>query len=163
MLCNVNCGTVKGFKNSIFKNRNTNATNVPYLPVWSNNPVSYVTATALLMHCPDGFRHRGSVLRVDGGQILFKVRGPVLRVKAENLIYLVRPIDTQIVRPTDAQILCRPAPHMSEALPFAQVKLASTQGFLCALAVSDVLDRAKHFVRSPRSVSFHSTETVDNA
>src|SRR5690349_2587143 len=118
MICNVNCGTVKRFKNSVFKNRNTNAANVPHLPVWSNNPVSYVTATALFMHCPDSFCHRGSVLQVDGGQILFQVRGAVLQIEAKNLVYLVRPIDTQIVRPTDTQILCRPAPHMSEALPF---------------------------------------------
>src|SRR5260370_4388060 len=82
MLCDVNCGTVKRFENSIFDNRDTHATNVPYLPVWANNPVGYVAATALFMHRLDGFRHRGSVIRVDGGQVLLKVRGPVLRVKA---------------------------------------------------------------------------------
>src|SRR5579862_176210 len=125
MLGDVNCGTVKRFENSIFKNRNPDAANVPYLPVWSNNPVGYVAATALFLHRPDGFRHRGSVIRVDGGQILLKVWGPGLRVKAEDLINLFRPIDTQIVRRTHAQIFCRPASHMSEALSFAQVKLTS--------------------------------------
>src|SRR5580693_221136 len=99
VLCDVDCRTVKRFENSIFKHRNTDAANVTYLPVWSNNPVDYVAATALFMHHPDGFRHRGSVVRVDGGQTLLKVRRPVLRVKAENFVYLVRPIDTQTVRP----------------------------------------------------------------
>src|SRR5580693_5307759 len=102
MLADVNCGTVKRFENSFFDNRDTHAANVPYLPVWSNNPVGYVAAAALFMHHPDGLRHRGSVIRMDGGQTLLKVRGPVLRVNAENLVYLVRPVDAQIVRPTDA-------------------------------------------------------------
>src|SRR6185295_921369 len=118
MLCDVDCSTVKRFKNAIFKNRNTHAANVPHVAVWSNNPCGYVTATVLFMHHPDGFLHRGSVIRVDGGQILLKVRRFVLRVKAKNVVYLVRPIDVQIVSPTDTQILCRPALHMCEALPF---------------------------------------------
>src|SRR5580658_760583 len=101
MLGDVHGCTVKRFENSTFKNRNTHAANVPYLPIWSNNPLRHVTATALLMHHPDGFSHGGSVLRVDCSQILLKVRDPVLRVKTVNFVYLVRPIDTQIVRPTD--------------------------------------------------------------
>src|ERR1700746_1905367 len=105
MLGDVHCGTVKGFENSPFKNRNTHAANVPHLSVRSNNPLRYVTATALLMHHPDGFSHRGSVIRVDGGQILLKVRGSVLRVKTVDFVYFFRPIDTQIVRPTDTQIV----------------------------------------------------------
>src|SRR4029077_15846853 len=134
VLCDVDCRTVKRFENSIFKNRDTDAANVPYLPVWSNNPVDYVAAAALFMHHPDGFRHRGSVVRVDGGQILLKVRRPVPRVKAENFVYFVRPIDIQTVRPTDTQIVGRPAPYMGETLPFTEIKLASLQGLLCALA-----------------------------
>src|ERR1700740_605122 len=105
MLGDVHCGTVKRFENSAFKNRNTHAANVPYRTVWSNDPVRHVTTTALLMHHPDGFSHGGSVVRVDCGQILLKVRGAVPRVKTVNLVYLVRPIDTQIVRPTDTQIV----------------------------------------------------------
>src|SRR5690349_5381736 len=104
MLGDVHRGAVKRFENSAFKNRNTHAANVPYLPVWSDNPFRHVTARAMLMHHPDGFSHGGSVIRVDCGQILLKVRGPVLRVKTVNLVYLVRPIDTQIVRPTDTQM-----------------------------------------------------------
>src|ERR1700730_4509108 len=105
VLCDVDCRAVKRFENSIFKNRNTDAANVTYLPVWSNNPLRHVTATALLMHHPDGFSHGGSVIRVDCGQILLKVWGPVLRVKTVNFVYLFRPIDTQTVRPTDTQIV----------------------------------------------------------
>src|SRR4029077_10699121 len=150
VLCDVDCRTVKRFENSIFKNRNTHAANVTYLPVWSHNPVDYVAATTLFMHNPDGFRHRGSVVRVDGGQILLKVRRPVLWVKGENLVYLVRPIDAQIIRPTDAQILCRPAPYMGEALPFAEIELALLQGFLGMLAVRDVLGRTENLVGTSR-------------
>src|SRR5580700_6024296 len=105
MLGDVHSGTVKRFEDSTFKNRNTHAANVPHLPVWSNNPLRHVTATALLMHRPDGFRHGGSVIRVDCGQILLKVRGPVPRVKTVNPVYLVRPIHPQIVSPTDTQIV----------------------------------------------------------
>src|SRR5690349_10748631 len=114
MLSDVDCGTVKRLKGSIFKNRNAHAANVPYFPVWSNNPVSYVAATAMFMHRPEGFRHRGSVIRVEGGQILLKVWRPVLWVKAKNFVYFVRPIDIQIVGPTDAQIVGRPASHVSQ-------------------------------------------------
>src|SRR6476660_5271676 len=119
MLCDVDCSTVKRFKNSIFQNRNSYAANVPHLAVLANNPLGYVTATALFMNHPDGFLHGGSVIRMDGGQKLLKVRRPFLRFEAKNFVYFVRPIDAQIVSPTDTQILCRPASHMGEALPFA--------------------------------------------
>src|SRR5258707_15368903 len=102
---NVHCGTVKRFENSTFKNRNTHAANGPHLPIWSNNPCRHLTATALLMHRPDGFSHGSSVIRVDCGQILLKARRPGLPVKTVNFVYLVRPIDTQIVKPTDTQIV----------------------------------------------------------
>src|SRR5260370_22057801 len=76
MVGEVHCGTVKRFENPTFKNRNTHAANVPHLPVWSNNPLRHVTSTALPMHHPDGFSHGSSVIRVDCGQILLKVRCP---------------------------------------------------------------------------------------
>ena len=107
--------TVKRFKDSIFRNWNAHAANVPYFAVWSDNSVSYVTATALFMHHPDGFLHEGSVIRMDGSQIPLKVRRPVPWVKAKNVVNFVRPIDSQIDSPTDTQILCGPAPHMGEA------------------------------------------------
>src|ERR1700758_431027 len=119
LLCNVNCGSVKCFKNSAFKNRNTHAPNVTYVTVWPNNPFGHITTTALFMHHPDGALHRGTVIRVDGGQIPLKAWGPDPRVKAKNFVHFVRPIDAQIVSPTDTQILCGPAPHMGEALSFA--------------------------------------------
>src|ERR1700730_16661897 len=52
---------------------------------------------------------------------------------------------------------------MSEALSFAEIKLALLQGFLGTLAVRDVLDRTKHFIRSARGVSFYCAQTVDSA
>ena len=61
VLGDVDCRTVKRSENSIFKNRNTDAANVTYPPVWSHNPVDYVAASTLFMHHLDGFRHRGSV------------------------------------------------------------------------------------------------------
>src|SRR5580704_7021667 len=81
LLGDVNCRSVKRLENSTFKNRNAHAANVPHLPVWSNNPYGYVTATTLFMHRPDGFLHRSTVIRVDSSQILLKVRRPVLWVK----------------------------------------------------------------------------------
>src|SRR5580698_190813 len=105
MLGNVHCGTVKRFEDSTFKNWNTHAANVPHLSVWSNNPLRHITATALLMHHPDGFSHGSSVIRMDCGQIPLKVRSPILRVKTVNFVYLVRPIDTKIIRPADTQIV----------------------------------------------------------
>src|SRR5260370_27742640 len=124
MVGEVHCGTVKRSENPTSKNRNTHPANVPHLPVWSNNPLRHVTSTALPMHHPDGFSHGSSVIRVDCGQILLKVRGPVLRVKTVNFVYLIRPIDTQIVRPTDTQIVVRPATLMNEALTFAAINMA---------------------------------------
>src|SRR5260370_8875910 len=112
MLGDVHCGTVKRFENSTFKNRNTHAANVPHLPVWSNNPLRHVTATALLMHRPDGFSHGSSVIRLDCGQILLKVRGPVLRATTVNFEYLLIPIDTQIVRPTVPQTAIPTVPQI---------------------------------------------------
>src|SRR5579864_106202 len=51
---------------------------------------------------------------------------------------------------------------MSEALPLAKINLGLLQRLLCALTVSDVLDSAKHFVRSPRGVSFYGAQSVDS-
>ena len=52
---------------------------------------------------------------------------------------------------------------MSEALPFAKINPRLLQGFLCALAVGDVLDRTEHFVRSPECVSFYGAQSVDHS
>src|ERR1700733_13331513 len=123
MLGYVHCGTVKPFENSFFNNRNAPAANVPHLTVRSNDPLRYIAATSLFMHPFEGFSHGGSIMWMHEGQILFEVRGPALWVKAENFVNLIRPKNTQIVRPTDTQIAGRPAPHMSEPLPFAQIEL----------------------------------------
>src|ERR1700677_1127020 len=124
MLGDVHFGTVKPFENSVFNIRNTHAANVPHLPVRSNNPLRYIAATSLLMHPIEGFNHQGSIIWMHDGQIPFEVRGTALWVKAVNSVKLVRPINTQIVSPTDAQIAGRPSPHLSEALPLAQIEPA---------------------------------------
>src|SRR5580658_5209094 len=49
--------------------------------------------------------------------------------------------------------IARPAPHMSEALSFAEIKLALLQGFLGALALGNVLDGAEQFAGLSRRVS----------
>src|SRR5580658_10052143 len=116
---------MKPLEDSIFNNGNANAANVPHLPIWSNYSLGYVTTTTLLMHHLDGFSHGGSVLRMDCGQILLKIRSPVPGIKAVNFVDFVRPIEAQIVRPTDTQIPGCPAPHMPQAFPFAQIELAS--------------------------------------
>src|SRR6202023_2656321 len=38
--------------------------------------------------------------------------------------------------------------------------LTSLQGFFCALAISDGLKGTEHFIRSPRCIPFHSSETL---
>src|SRR6476661_5886377 len=108
-------------KNSVFNHRNTNTADVPYLPIWPNNSIRDIAAAVLLMHHCYCFSHGGSVLGMDRSQILLKVRGPVFGIKSVNLVDLVGPIDTQILRPRDTQIAGRPAPYMSEALSFAKI------------------------------------------
>jgi hypothetical protein len=49
---------------------------------------------------------------------------------------------------------------MSEALPFAQVELASPQCFLCPLPIRDVLDCAEHQVGSSRDVLLQVSQAV---
>src|SRR5260370_26480576 len=112
-------------ENSVFNHRNTDTADVSYLPIWSNYSFRCVAPAALLMHHLYCFGHGGSVLGMDHGQKLVKVRSPVVGIKSVNLVDLVGPIDTQILRPGDTQIAGRPAPHMSEALSFAKIELAS--------------------------------------
>src|SRR3984893_3157227 len=59
--------------------------------------------------------------------------------------------------------IARPSPHVSEALPFAEIKFGSLKGFLCALTVSDVLDRTEHLVGPSRCISLHVALTVHGA
>src|ERR1700735_1545115 len=49
--------------------------------------------------------------------------------------------------------IARPAPHISEALSFAEIKLALLQGFFGALPFGNVLHGAEQFVRLSRCVS----------
>src|SRR4029077_5709982 len=56
-----------------------------------------------------------------------------------------------------------PATHMSEALPFAEIKLGSLQGLLGALPVGDVLHRAEHLIGPARCVSLQIALAVHRA
>src|SRR5260370_5363723 len=95
-------------ENSLFNHRNTDTADVPYLPIWSNYSFRYVAPAALLMHHLYCFSHRGSDLGMDNSQILLKVRSPVFGIKAVNLVKLVGPIDTQILRPSHNHLAGRP-------------------------------------------------------
>src|SRR5580704_6931613 len=65
---------------------------------------------------------------------------------------------------SEALRLCKVCTFSSQFLcHFPKIKLGSLQCLLGALAVSDVLDSTKHFIRSPRCVSFHGAQTVDSA
>src|ERR1700732_385042 len=50
--------------------------------------------------------------------------------------------------------IARPSSHVSEALPFAKIKLCSLKRFLCTLALSNVLNGAEQFIGSSGCVSF---------
>src|SRR5579862_6470302 len=52
---------------------------------------------------------------------------------------------------------------MSEALPFAQVKLGSAQGLLCALALGDVLGCTEHLEGPPGRVLLQISQAMYNA
>src|SRR5580704_783497 len=65
---------------------------------------------------------------------------------------------------SEALRLCKVCTFSSQFLcHFPKIKLGSLQCLLGTLAVSDVLDSTKHFIRSPRCVSFHGAQTVDSA
>src|SRR4029077_1056851 len=59
--------------------------------------------------------------------------------------------------------IARPSSHVSETLPFAKIKLGPLKRFLCALAVSDVLNRTEHLVGPSRCISLHVALTVHGA
>jgi len=55
-----------------------------------------------------------------------------------------------------------PATHMSEALPFAEIKLGSLQGFLRPSSVGDVLHGAEHLIGPARCVSLQIAPATPN-
>src|SRR5580698_3093536 len=52
---------------------------------------------------------------------------------------------------------------MGEPLSFAEIKLTTLQGFLCALAICDVLNSAKHLTGPSRRIPFDSAEAMNSA
>src|SRR6266853_2431343 len=83
--------------------------------------------------------HEPPIFGVYKVQIAFYRWRFATRIQAVNLEQLGRPIFES------SSVEC-PATHMSEALPFAEIKLGSLQDLLGALPVSDVLHRAEHLI-----------------
>src|SRR6266478_6804601 len=98
------------------------------------------------MHSLYGRSHKVSILRVHGGQILFKCRGSLLGIQAINLEQLLRPV----LKKTRG--IKSPTSHVGKPLPLSDIKLALLKRLLGALAVSNVLDRAEHLAGPPRLV-----------
>src|SRR5216684_3197257 len=92
LLGDVHCGTDESFENSLFKDRNSYGANVAQLPVASNNALDLIETTMFLLHAFNSFGHRGAVLRMYEGQILFNRGCYVLRIQPVNFVQLVRPI-----------------------------------------------------------------------
>ena len=77
--------TVEALKNSLFYHRNTNTTDVPYFPIWTNHSVRDIAVAMLLMHLLHCFSQGGSVLGMDRSQKLGKLRSAVFRVNPKIL------------------------------------------------------------------------------
>jgi hypothetical protein len=152
MLCDVDRGAAVSLKHSIFYDWNADAPDVSNLAIGPNYPVRNIAAAVLLMQLLHCCCHRGFVLGMNRTQELLKTRSSIFGIDPEDLVYLVRPVDIQVVRPTNAQICRRPTPNVGKAFPFTQVKLASTQGFLPAFAVSNILAYTAHLDGPPRCV-----------
>src|SRR5580658_7475158 len=56
-----------------------------------------------------------------------------------------------------------PTSHMGNALPFADIKLASLKHFLGTLAICDVLDGTEHLAGLPRSIFLQVALTMHGA
>src|SRR5882724_8608344 len=156
LLGDIDRGAEEPLKDFAFNHGNSDAANVALLAVGANNSFFYIAARAFRMHSPDCLSHEVAVCWVHSGQILLKCWGSLLRIQAVNLEQLLRPVlkKTRGVK--------SPTSHMSEALPFTDIKLASQKRFLRALAVSYVLICAEQQVWTARGIPFHVSHTVDN-
>src|ERR1700722_10738834 len=94
LLGDVDGGAEKPFEDSLFNDWICHAADVAHLAVGPNNSLCYVEAAVLLIHDLNRFRHGGSVLWMNEGQILLNRRGSVLRVQPKNLVQLFSPIMT---------------------------------------------------------------------
>src|SRR5260370_6500737 len=125
MLGDIHSGTEKPFENSVFNKGNTHATYVTNLSIWPHNPLSEVESAMVGQHLLNFLFHELPIFWVDEVQIFFYCWRSAPWIKAVNLEQFGRPIFES------SSVEC-PAAHMSEALPFAEIKLGSLQGLLSA-------------------------------
>src|SRR5579862_8286622 len=92
LLGDVDGAPAKTFENSLFNDGNSHAANVAQLTVRPNNSPCYVAAAVLLIHDLNRFRHGGSVLWMNEGQILVNRRSSVLWAQPKNFVQFVSPI-----------------------------------------------------------------------
>ena len=121
LLGHIHRGPKKPFENLVVEDWNANATNIANLPVWSNDPLLYVSTGTLLANPLHGLCHGVAVLRMNGGQKLLERRRSLLRVEALDLKQFPRPIFKK------SRGIESPAPRMTETLPFGEIELASLQ------------------------------------
>src|SRR5580700_8471090 len=128
------------------RHRHTHAPHIPSLSIWPHNSLRKVESALLGKHLLNFLLHRVSIFRVYEVQKFFCGWWLAGWIKAVNMEHLGRPV-------VESRSVECPATHMSEALSFAEIKLALLQGFLGALAVSNVLHGAEQFVGPSRCVS----------
>src|SRR5580693_4685056 len=131
LLGDVHRGAAVSLKHSIFYDWNADAPDISNLAIGTNDPVRNIAAAMLLMQLLHCCCQRGLVLGMNRAQELLKTRSSISRIEPKNLVDLVRPVDIQIFRPTNAQICRRPTPDVGKAFPFAQIKLALSQSLFC--------------------------------
>src|SRR6266478_6546473 len=139
-----------------FRHRYTHATQITSLSIWPHNPLRKVESAMVGQHLLNFLFHELPIFWVYKLQIAFYRWRFATRIQAVNLEQFGRPIFES------SSVEC-PATHMSEALPFAEIKLGSLQGFLCPLPVGDVLHRAEHLIGPARRVSLQIALAVHRA
>src|ERR1700676_4585113 len=121
---------------SQLRHRNTHATHITSPPIWPHNPLRKVESAMLGKHLLNFLLHEVSIFRVYEVQKSFYGWWLAGWIEAVNMEQLGRPV----VEPRSVEC---PATHVSQALSLAEIKLALLQGFLGALAVSNVLRGAE--------------------
>jgi len=115
----------------IASQRNSYATYVTNLSIWSHNPIGEIECVMVDQHVLNASLHEVPVFRVHEVQVLLYGWRVAARIKAVNLEQFGRPI-------IESGIAECPATHMRESLTFAQVKLGSLQVLLGTFTIIDV-------------------------
>jgi hypothetical protein len=131
LLGDIHCAAEKPLQELVFNNGNTNAADVAYFAVRSNNSLFHAAAAAFSMHSSYGPSHE---VPLAGERWLDTDRLSALPSADPGR-------KPEIARGTVVKNPCRvqcPTSHVCEALPFAEIKLASLQGLLGAFALRHV-------------------------